>query len=121
MSDGERGQRLRVRHDGGALRPGPTLREGGTLAPQNMREAGLTPAMCRAARNAVGPSQVVLAEKAGVSRPAVQDFENKGRVRSPTRGRPDVRAASRKVAQSAVNTSAAAFTFSDGYASLAGP
>lgn len=45
-----------------------------------MREAGITPAQCRAARAAVGWKQEELAEKAEVSRPVVQDFERSGRV-----------------------------------------
>jgi transcriptional regulator with XRE-family HTH domain len=45
-----------------------------------MIDVGLTRAQCRAARAALGWSQAELAQKAGVSRPVVQDFEAKGRV-----------------------------------------
>lgn len=46
-----------------------------------MARIGLTPAQCRAARNAVGMSQRRLAEEAAVSVPVVQEFE--GRERTP--------------------------------------
>ena len=45
-----------------------------------MVEAGITPAQCRAGREAVGLSQKALASAAGVSRPVVQDFERRERV-----------------------------------------
>ncbi len=46
-----------------------------------MARIGLTPAQCRAARNAVGLSQKKLAEEADVSLPVVQEFESRaGRI-----------------------------------------
>lgn len=46
-----------------------------------MTRTGFTRAQCRAARNAVGMSQMALAKAAGVSRPVVQEFEaSEGRV-----------------------------------------
>jgi predicted transcriptional regulator len=46
-----------------------------------MARIGLTPAQCRAARNAVGLSQKKLAEEAEVSLPVVQEFEGRaGRI-----------------------------------------
>jgi transcriptional regulator with XRE-family HTH domain len=48
-----------------------------------MREVGITPAQCRAGREALQWSQQELAARAKLSRPVVQDFER--RVRIPMR------------------------------------
>ena len=56
----------------------PRLKDGGK---DRMARIGLTPAQCRAARNAVGLSQKKLAEEADVSLPVVQEFEGRaGRI-----------------------------------------
>ena len=61
-----------------------------------MAKVGLTPARCRAARNAVGLSQKKLAEEADVSLPVVQEFEGRsGRVPMEKNLR-DIRAALEK-------------------------
>ena len=48
-----------------------------------MRDTGITPAQCRAGREALQWSQQDLAARAKLSRPVVQDFER--RVRVPMR------------------------------------
>lgn len=45
-----------------------------------MLAVGITPALCRASRTALGLKQQDVADKAGVSRPVVQDFERRGRM-----------------------------------------
>lgn len=58
-----------------------------------MAKVGLTPAQCRAARNAVGLSQKRLAEEAEVSVPVVQEFEAKGGRVPMEKNLRDIRAA----------------------------